>query len=282
MQHERLISNILYALTLILIVSPFVAFLTGNWITYWKLVTMLGDEQGYVALATLTFILVSPSLGFIMLLSLLSSAWVNVLLKNLLALPRPPPEQWKISAEGYGFPSGHAQTSTAFWSSAYLYVRKNPLAFFGATLVALISLSRVILGVHYPRDVIGGIVIGLAVSTATYFASIKLLESKNKTAALTLLSYSLFVAILYFIQLDPTLIKTAGVLAGSSLYPLLREKIQLPQSIRYRLFLAGTVLVLALLITYVSKMLPTVVQFFSYFLVAVIIIVSPIIRYNFK
>jgi undecaprenyl-diphosphatase len=62
------------------------------------------------------------------------------------------------------FPSGHA--STSFACAALLAwltpLPKVPLF----TLAALIAFSRVYNGVHYPLDVLGGAVLGLAVATA--------------------------------------------------------------------------------------------------------------------
>ncbi|MGB9708570.1 phosphatase PAP2 family protein [Infirmifilum uzonense] len=282
MQEAKKYNTFIYGIIIILLVTPFLAYFTGSWTKYWELVTTLGDEQGYVALATIVFIVFSPELGFIMLLSLLSSAWVNIILKDTLRLPRPPSDQWKIEVKGYGFPSGHAQTSTAFWSAAYIYLRKKAIALLGISLIALVSYSRLALGVHYPRDIIGGIFLGLLVSLLTYFFSLRLLKLEKKRASLTLLAYSIFVSLLYLVDHDPTLIKLAGVLAGSSLYPLLREKIQPSPSLSRRVLLAAIVLALVLILTRISGSLPLISQFAIYAVISVIIVVSPIIRYVSK
>jgi undecaprenyl-diphosphatase len=62
------------------------------------------------------------------------------------------------------FPSGHAATSFA---CAALLAWLTPLPKVPLfVLAALIAFSRVYVGVHYPLDVIGGAVLGLAVATA--------------------------------------------------------------------------------------------------------------------
>ncbi|MEM4899654.1 MAG: hypothetical protein QXM99_04500, partial [Thermofilum sp.] len=108
------LSRLAYTLAALLLVSPLLAQAVGFGDKYWEVITDLGDEPAYVALATILYVGISRELGAVALLSLITSAWVNVYLKNLFALPRPPRELWKVEASGYGFPSGHAQTSSAF------------------------------------------------------------------------------------------------------------------------------------------------------------------------
>jgi undecaprenyl-diphosphatase len=68
------------------------------------------------------------------------------------------------------FPSGHAMSAAIVYSTvAYLAARLHKrrwarwLVMTAALIViALISFSRMYLGVHYPSDVIAGVVIGLA------------------------------------------------------------------------------------------------------------------------
>lgn len=82
------------------------------------------------------------------------------------------------TAFGASFPSGHALGSAAFWVTCAVllqpYVRRDRLLLAGAvTLAALVALSRVLLGVHFPSDVGAGLLIGLgwaALCTAVFAA----------------------------------------------------------------------------------------------------------------
>jgi undecaprenyl-diphosphatase len=105
---------------------------------------------------------------------LLVSTTGGVLLNNLLKLgfsrPRPDVIPWITPAAFYSFPSGHAMSATVVYSTvAYLAGRlqrthraRIAVASVATLVIAIICLSRLYLGVHYPSDVLAGIVIGLA------------------------------------------------------------------------------------------------------------------------
>lgn len=81
------------------------------------------------------------------------------------------------------FPSGHANASMATAWALWLATRKGNEKLhryaWGAIVLALITgLSRVYLGMHFPSDVIAGLLIGLICSTIVYIIIIKY-EKKN-------------------------------------------------------------------------------------------------------
>jgi undecaprenyl-diphosphatase len=89
-----------------------------------------------------------------------------LVVKTLVARPRPPLVDARLILDGFSFPSGHATIATTLYGTlAYVALRGWParydvpraLVAVGATLLIFaIGLSRVYLGVHYPSDVLAG------------------------------------------------------------------------------------------------------------------------------
>lgn len=71
------------------------------------------------------------------------------------------------------FPSGHATTAFAFATALALFIPRWGLAFFLAALA--IAVARVAVGAHYPSDVLGGMVLGVALTfgVARLFALVR-------------------------------------------------------------------------------------------------------------
>ena len=132
-----------------------------------RAITWLGDSSVYLALVPLALWQGDKARGMRIALLLLFSLYLNLLIKDAFAIPRPfvvsTAVQAKDTASSYAFPSGHAQGAATLWLGlAIIYGRRAALAV-GAFLIPAVSFSRVYLGVHYPQDTIGGILLGLAV-----------------------------------------------------------------------------------------------------------------------
>jgi membrane-associated phospholipid phosphatase len=93
-------------------------------------------------------------------------ASLNELLKALFDRPRP--DLWRSPdpGAGLGFPSGHAMSSATLVAALVVLAWPTrwrvPVVIVGVIAVITIGLSRLVLGVHYPTDVLGGWAFALA------------------------------------------------------------------------------------------------------------------------
>jgi undecaprenyl-diphosphatase len=95
---------------------------------------------------------------------------INLLMKSVFRRSRPVFEHPLVDIATYSFPSGHTVGTTLFYGvlAAYLMGRSASVgkraAILGAAtmMVALVGISRDYLGAHYPSDVAGAILEGLA------------------------------------------------------------------------------------------------------------------------
>jgi len=135
-------------------------------------ITALGSHPVIVPLllAATGFLLLmrQPAMALAMFAAGAGAMALNVSLKQLFARPRPQLVPRLTEVSFASFPSGHALLSAAVYLSIavlvarlipYRRVRLYGLALAGA-LVALVGFSRVLLGVHYPTDVVAGWVVG--------------------------------------------------------------------------------------------------------------------------
>jgi undecaprenyl-diphosphatase len=100
-------------------------------------------------------------------------------LKELFARARPQVFEWRTDRPGsYAFPSGHTLNATVGYTMfAFLVARlerswalRSATFAVAALLIALVGASRVYLGVHFPTDVLAGMLIGFAWAMACVFA----------------------------------------------------------------------------------------------------------------
>ncbi len=101
--------------------------------------------------------------------AILVSESVSGALKVWVERERPPladptPEPLVDLPATFSFPSGHASVSFACATTLALAVPRLAIPLY--LLAALISFSRVYVGVHYPLDVLVGAVLGVAVAIA--------------------------------------------------------------------------------------------------------------------
>lgn len=120
-----------------------------------------------VAGVVLLFFKKTRRVGVAALLALLIGFLItNLTLKPLVARPRP----W-LDVEGLvnllgesayrSFPSGHSTSAFAFAFALQYGAPKKWMKWLAMIVAILMGLSRLYVGVHYPTDVVGGLLVGL-------------------------------------------------------------------------------------------------------------------------
>ena len=103
-------------------------------------------------------------MAFLAMIALILSWFLSdEVLKNLIGRPRPflrfPDVRILVDKPAqFSFPSGH--TTTSFAPATVLFRKSRGLGAAALTLAALIGFSRIYVGVHYPLDVVGGVILG--------------------------------------------------------------------------------------------------------------------------
>jgi undecaprenyl-diphosphatase len=110
--------------------------------------------------------------GFVVAVRLATALATNEA-KVRLHRPRPALPHPTVHASGYSFPSGHAAGAASLYlplavlllSSPRLAVRRGAVVV-AVAICVLVAVSRVVLGVHFPTDVIAGFAVGAAFTCA--------------------------------------------------------------------------------------------------------------------
>lgn len=161
-------TQILYALNSLVGISPL-----GN-----TLIVFCGDYLAYI-LGISFFVLVAFStyprwkqfeivlLGG--LAGVIARYGVDEIIRLFWHRPRPfsvLPVHYLLTDTSWSFPSGHASFFFALSTVLYLYNKKWGTWFYAIS--AVIVIGRVVAGVHYPSDILGGAVVGVVTGYLVY------------------------------------------------------------------------------------------------------------------
>lgn len=159
---------------------------------FFTLITHLGDAGIFWILLAVILLCFRKTrkVGIVMGLALIFGLiFGNITLKNIFQRPRPfdtpgallDGDSLLISRPGeFSFPSGHTTSSFAAAVGIFLFNKKWGIP--ALALAALIAYSRLYVYVHFPSDILGGIVLGTGCALLAYFLWTKFMEKplKNK------------------------------------------------------------------------------------------------------
>lgn len=173
----------LIALTIVVVRGGTTAFDTGllgamyaagpNWVTQAvRIATKLGGGFVLVTIAGVAALLLylagRKSFAAWLVFAGIGGSVLSNGLKHVIGRARPDVAQHLVEVSSPSFPSSHALNSAVIYltlaailSCAPVLAHRRALIWSVAvTIVAVVGLSRIYLGVHYPTDVIGGWLIG--------------------------------------------------------------------------------------------------------------------------
>ena len=185
----------------------------------------LGSELAYMAILVVCYLCCDHRFGFHLLVMFLLGVYANAQLKALFDTARPYvmyPDRvhalYQSGVYGAAYPSGHATNATVVWGLIAVRARRRALRWGAVVLAVAIAFSRVYLGVHWPADVVGGILAGAALlliylQLVTLWDQGRLRLSAKDWAVLLVVVIAVMLA---FGWPDDASVRVVGALAGAS------------------------------------------------------------------
>lgn len=148
-------------------------------------ITSLGNAGLiWIAIAVfLLFIKKTRKCGVLMLVSMILGLIIgNGFLKNIIARDRPCWIDTSIpllipNPHDYSFPSGH--TLASFEAAVMIFLHNKKWGAISLVLALVIAFSRMYLFVHFPTDILGGMILGTVISLVVYYSYEKIKNRKQ-------------------------------------------------------------------------------------------------------
>ena len=204
--------------------------------------TILGEAALIAGLAILMYWLYDRA-GEQVLYTMLTSVPVNCMAKAAVSRPRPfiagvvtkldPPLSLSSLGDNLSFPSGHAQAAASFYGAAAFGAKRIRAWIVSILVMVLIACSRLYFGVHYPTDVIAGLLFGILIAVLWALVFLYLPRARHYI----LCAFAIVVIIIAFFLHNSDFLRATGLLAGGAFFlPIADAVKRAPADDRMRLW----------------------------------------------
>ena len=177
-----------------------------------------GEELFYIAIIGLIYWAFNKILGYRMYFGLITIIILTLILKEVFGRPRP----YEVSDlviplfedVGHGFPSGHVSMTLVLWGLFAYYVRRWWVTVLVIGYVAMQAFGRIYAGVHFPQDVVGGLLLG-GITLALYIPlsdTVAAWWQKQQVALKIAVPLIIGLVIMFVLPTDESLVTTTGLL----------------------------------------------------------------------
>ncbi|MBQ8292180.1 MAG: phosphatase PAP2 family protein [Bacilli bacterium] len=176
---------------------------------------------------------IAKKLGYICI----NSMMLNSVAKSLFLADRPFQYEGKEylrvlnesldGATGTSFPSGHSQSAGALYTSLIILFKNKWIRIISAILLVLVPISRVYLGVHFPGDIVVGLLLGVGTALLGAFLINYFKKKGYSLYILYGISLAIFLPFVIFNINNPLVsatFKAYGLFIGFVLGCLIEEK----------------------------------------------------------
>ena len=167
------------------VLHEFALLTNGNLNWLFKFISLFAEKGIFLILLSIFLMLFKKTRKFgICMFGAIGAGAIltNFILKDMVARPRPYmsgileyKDWWQyagmVTESDFSFPSGHTTAITAAMMSL-VFMAKTKKKYWCILFIFLMGISRNYLMVHYPTDVIGGMISGLIAATVAYFITL--------------------------------------------------------------------------------------------------------------
>ncbi len=125
--------------------------------------TLLGEEEFFLLFLPFIYWCLDKKVGIGLAYISVFSNYLNSVVKLTFRLPRPSDPRLVLlrTETSPSFPSNHTQSAVVNWGYLVSQFRHEIFGIVAVVLILLIAFSRIYVGVHFPQDIVGGLLIGL-------------------------------------------------------------------------------------------------------------------------